>query len=285
MTDIPEDHRSDPSLAAAGLGPTDATTSREAFTLPVGQLPVVGPPSTDLPVPAVAVAIGAHPDDVDFGCGGTLAKWAAAGCRTHHVVLTDGSKGTWDATTDQAGLVAARQQEQRRAAELLGSQSVVFMGLVDGELRPGADEQRLLCQIIRQLRPDVVIGHDPWRRYRLHPDHRHAGWLTVDAVVAARDPTFFPELPEPPHRPQRLLLFEPDDVNHVEDIRLTVERKVEAILAHRSQHRTTMGFDGSDAEDLAGRHVLHTAVVRQASEHGAVAGLSAGEAFHRIDGI
>ncbi len=285
MNDAPKGQPPGPSLPPAGSGPGEADTLPEAFTLPVGQLPVVGPPTTDLTVPAVAVAIGAHPDDVDFGCGGTLAKWAAAGCHTHHVILTDGSKGTWDAATDQAGLVATRQQEQRRAADLLGSQSVVFMGLVDGELRPGVHEQRLLCQIIRQLKPDVVIGHDPWRRYRLHPDHRHAGWLTVDAVVAARDPKFFPELPEPPHRPQCLLLFEPDDVNHVEDIRDTVERKVEALLAHRSQHRTTMGFDGSGDKDLAGTRVLHTAVVRQASEHGAVAGLSAGEAFHRIDGI
>ncbi len=254
-----------------------------AFTLPVGGLPRTGPPTVDLAVPRTAVAVGAHPDDVDFGCGGTLAKWAAAGCHTHHVVLTDGSKGTWDADADPAELVATRQEEQRRAADILGSRSVTFLGAVDGELLPGRDELRRLCRVVRRLRPDVVIGHDPWRRYRLHPDHRHAGFLTVDAVVAARDPGFFPELPEPPHRPRCLLLFEPDSVNHVEDIGGVIDRKVDALLAHRSQHLTTMGIaDG--AGDGAG-DAFAAAVSRQAAEHGAVAGLGAGEAFHRIDDL
>ena len=67
----------------------------------------------DLPVPAIALAIGAHPDDVEFGCGGTLAKWAAGGCRIHHLICTDGSRGSWDAEESAAALVAARQMEQR----------------------------------------------------------------------------------------------------------------------------------------------------------------------------
>ena len=254
-----------------------------AFTLPVGGLPRTGPPTVDLAVPRTAVAVGAHPDDVDFGCGGTLAKWAAAGCHTHHVVLTDGSKGTWDAGTDPAMLVATRRREQSRAAEIIGSQSVTFLHGVDGELIPGRDEVRQLCQVIRQLRPDVVIGHDPWRRYRLHPDHRHAGWLTLDAVVAARDPGFFPELPEAPHRPRCLLLFEPDSVNHVEDISSSVDRKIAALLAHQSQHVTTMGIPGDEEPHAVA--AFHAAVLAQAAEHGAVAGIETGEAFHRIDDL
>ena len=69
--------------------------------------------SRDLPTPGRALAIGAHPDDIDFGCGATLAKWAADGCEVHVLVCTDGSKGTWDPTTDQAALVVRRQAEQR----------------------------------------------------------------------------------------------------------------------------------------------------------------------------
>lgn len=251
----------------------------EPFVLPVGELPRRAPATRDLERPGVAVAVGAHPDDIEFGSGGTLAKWAAAGGVTHHVVLTDGSKGTWDADDDLHALVATRQLEQRAAAEVLGSRSVTFLGYVDGELESGLEQRRALCAALRQLRPDVVLGHDPWRRYRLHPDHRHAGWLTVDAVVAARDPAFFPDLRLPAHRPSTLLLFEPDEPDHVEDIASTIEAKVDALLAHRSQHRTTMGMDADN------RRHLQLAVEAQAARHGALAALPAGEAFHRIDNI
>ena len=91
--------------------------------------------SSDLEVPSVALAIGAHPDDIEFGCGGTLAKWAASGCIVHHLVLTDGSKGTWNPDADITALVAQRQIEQREAARRLGAQGeVVFMHQVDGDL-------------------------------------------------------------------------------------------------------------------------------------------------------
>lgn len=236
-----------------------------------------------MPVPQVAVAVGAHPDDVDFACGGTLAMWAAAGCTTHHVVLTDGSKGTWDSGDDLTALVATRQAEQRAAAHLLGSASVTFLGQVDGELQSGLAERRALCRTLRTLRPDVVLGHDPWRRYRLHPDHRHAGWLTLDAVVAARDPAYFPDLGMTPHRPHTVLLFEADEPDHVEDIGAALPIKVEALLAHRSQHRTTMGIGtGGDAAEVEN---FRLAVVGQAARHGQLAGLPFGEAFHRIDGV
>ena len=75
----------------------------------------------DLPVPARALAIGAHPDDIDFGCGGTLAKWAAAGCAVTELVLTDGSKGSWDPKADRETLVALRQEEQRSGRGALGA--------------------------------------------------------------------------------------------------------------------------------------------------------------------
>ena len=84
-------------------------------------------PTVDLPTPARALAIGAHPDDVEFGCGATLAKWAAAGCEVHHLVCTDGSKGSWDPAQDLAELVAQRREEQREAAKALGATGeVVF---------------------------------------------------------------------------------------------------------------------------------------------------------------
>ena len=97
----------------------------------------------------------------------------------------------------------------------------------------------LVATTVWRIRPEVVLGHDPWRRYMLHPDHRHAGYLLVDAVVAGRDPHFFPEAGLAPHRPSVLLLWEADEPDHVEDIGDHLDRKVEALLAHRSQFRST----------------------------------------------
>ena len=158
-------------------------------------------------------------------------------------MCTDGSKGTWDPHADTAALVARRQDEQREAARRLAGDragEVVFLGYVDGELDSGLEARSRVARMIRELRPDVVLGHDPWKRYRLHPDHRHAGLLACDAVVAARDPHFFPEHGIAHHRPERILLWEADVVHHVEDVTGWVDRKLAALEAHESQFESTM---------------------------------------------
>ena len=252
-----------------------------------------GPPSTDIAVPDRALAIGAHPDDIEFGCGATLAKWAKAGCSIHHLVLTDGSKGTWDPERQRDELVAERRAECLAAAALLGGRAdgdqVVFLDLVDGELAAGTDERRAVCRVIRSVRPSVILGHDPWRRYRLHPDHRAAGFLTVDALVAARDPHFFPDLELAPHRPTALLLWEPDQPNHVEDVNGFEETKIRALLCHLSQQQSTMGIDPADptgdptgAVTGAATDAFAQRVVHQLGAHGRLAALRAGEAFHLL---
>ena len=163
--------------------------------------------SIDLPVPARALAIGAHSDDVEFGCGATLARWSGAGTEVHLLVMTDGSKGTWNADEDLAALIETRRQEQKAAAAALGAAGVTFLDFVDGELAGGMDERAAVCEVVRRTRPQVVLGHDPWKRYRLHPDHRHAGFATLDGIVAARDLHFFPDQGLAPHRPERILLL------------------------------------------------------------------------------
>ncbi len=206
------------------------------------------PTSSSLPVPARALAVGAHPDDIEFGAGATLARWAAAGCEVSVVVCTDGSKGTWDPSADLAELVATRQSEARDAAAALGATGVVaFLGVIDGELENDRPTRSALARVIRELRPDVLLSHDPWKRYRLHPDHRAAGFLTCDALVAARDPHFFPEHDLAPHRPSALLLFEADEPDHAEPAtEAGLAAKVTALESHRSQYRSTMFI-----EDLA----------------------------------
>jgi LmbE family N-acetylglucosaminyl deacetylase len=256
--------------------------------------------TVDLPVPTSALAIGAHPDDIEFGAGATLAKWAASGCRIHHLILTDGSKGSWDPDEDLHRLVAARQHECRRAAARIdaagtdvdavadvATDRVQFLGRVDGELANGADDRREVARVIRSVRPDVVLGHDPWRRYRLHPDHRAAGFLTLDAIVAARDPHFVPELGLDPHRPSTLLLWEADLPNHVEGVSGFEVTKVEALLCHRSQLETTMGLAPThDANGAVPGPAGFTSQIEwQLAQHGALAGLDSGEAFRLMDGL
>ena len=238
----------------------------------------------DLPTPDRALAIGAHPDDVEFGCGATLAKWAAAGCVVDHLVCTDGSKGTWDADQDLAELVVQRRDEQRAAAKALGATGeVVFLDWPDGELDSGLRQRWQVAYWIRRLRPAVVLGHDPWKRYRLHPDHRHAGFLAVDGVVAARDPHFFPEQDVVHHRPDALLLFEADEPDHVEQAgERDVERKLAALEAHRSQLVSTMFVDPGSPDADRQLTDFRTRVRDRLAEHGRLAGVPAGEAFKAI---
>jgi len=232
----------------------------------------------DLPVPRSALAIGAHPDDVEFGCGGTLAKWAAQGCIVHHLICTDGSKGTWNPDADTAQLVAIRQVEQRAAAKELGATGeVVFLGHVDGELDSPLAVRGEVARWIRILQPEVVLGHDPWKRYRLHPDHRHAGLLACEGIVASRDPHFFKEHGLAPHRPNALLLWEADEPDHAEDVSAFVSTKLRALEAHASQFESTM--KARDDSQLA---AFRDRVRSRLAQHGARFDVEAAEIFKRI---
>jgi LmbE family N-acetylglucosaminyl deacetylase len=239
--------------------------------------------TVDLGAPRCALAVGAHPDDIEFGCAGTLAKWSAAGAAIHLLVLTDGSKGTWDRDADLAELVARRRREQQAAADVLGAAAVHFADFVDGALEDTVRERAVVCEAIRRVRPDVLLGHDPWKRYRLHPDHRRAGELVIDGLVAARDPHFFPEQGLEPHRPDRLLLFEPDAPDHFEDITATLPTKLLALLCHRSQWRSTMAIDADAPDADAQRDAFATRLRDDARDAGAPAGLDGAEEFKRIE--
>jgi LmbE family N-acetylglucosaminyl deacetylase len=237
--------------------------------------------TVDLAVPERALAIGAHPDDIEFGCGATLAKWAAAGCSVTMLVLTDGSKGTWSGDDDPVKLGLRRRLEQQHAATALGVDRVERLDRVDGELVNGRTEQAEVCQVIRTWRPDVVLGHDPWKRYRIHPDHRHAGWLTLDAIVAARDPQFFPDQPVAVHRPSCVLLFEAEEIDHFEAVDGWVDTKIAALLEHRSQWRSTMAIDDTGT----GRDAFVTKIRDTATRAAEHSDLVVAESFKRIDDL
>lgn len=242
----------------------------------------------NLPTPAVALAIAAHPDDVELNAGATLAKWAAAGTVVHHLICTDGSKGTWDVHADTAALVRTRQQEQRAAAAALGATGqCVFLDAVDGELDSGLARRGEVARWIRELRPTVVLGHDPWKRYRIHPDHRHAGLLAAEGIVAARDPHFFPEHGLPHHRPEALLLFEADEADVVEDVTGYADAKLASIHAHTSQLLSTMGIDVEAAPDEVERQraTFDQSIRDDLARAGALAGVTEGEPYKLLDDL
>lgn len=221
----------------------------------VGAKPRGGIESVNLETPEVVLAIGAHPDDIEFDCGATLAKWARAGALVHLLICTDGSKGSWDANADPTELAKRRQTEQMTAAESLGANGQVrFLGAEDGELKNDDFFRSLVVRAIRELKPTIVLGHDPWKRWRLHPDHREAGWLCVDAVVAARDPHYYRDLNLPHHRPRHLLLFECEEPNHLEIVTEDhLDAKASALLCHVSQFETTMGINNlTDTKQVSG---------------------------------
>lgn len=233
-----------------------------------------------LPRPERVLTIGAHPDDAEFGAGATLARWISLGAQVTMCVVTDGSKGSWNAEEDIAALIATRVDEQRRSADLLGVVEVVHLGYIDGALEYSMDLRKRLASQIRRTRPDVVLSHDPWQRYQLHPDHRATGQAAVDAVVDAREPLAHTDLPHAAHRPSTLLLWSADEPDHAEPIEPRwFEVKIEALLCHSSQSGTTMGDAAAGAEQ---RLRFEQQLAAWQDECGAVFGIGPAETFKRI---
>jgi LmbE family N-acetylglucosaminyl deacetylase len=231
-------------------------------------------------VPASALVITAHPDDCEFGCGGTIAKWARAGAAVKLIVLTDGSKGSHDPELADSDLRDLREREQRAAADTLGLTEVRFARQVDGELSEDPALVVFLAAAIRELTPEVVITHDPWRMYDMHPDHLVAGRLVRSALFSAREPRAVRELAAEglnPWRPRELLLFHPQEADHVEDVSATFDLKIEALLCHRTQYVTSFGIRGLDGDrdrfiDAVRAYAQSTAAGREVL----------GESFRRI---
>jgi len=224
--------------------------------------------------PGVVLAVYAHPDDADVGCGATLARWAKGGAAVHLVVCTDGGKGTTDADVVPARLAAERAGELEVSSALIGLSSVDNLGFPDGELDDSDDFRRTLVQRVRALRPDVVCGHDPTaiffgRDYFNHRDHRVAGVALLDAVAPASAlPHYFPDT-GPAHRVSEVLLsgtLEPDEWIDVTD---TIEIKAAAVECHRTQFAGQSGWAGE-------------AVRRRAAEEGRRVGVGYAEGFRRL---
>jgi LmbE family N-acetylglucosaminyl deacetylase len=155
------------------------------------------------------------------------------------IQITSGDKGTADANVDPADLGRRREDEEREAARRLGIAEVVFLRCPDGALMPDLELREKVVRMIRAHRPDVIITHDPFRPYALHPDHRAVGLATTDAVYpTARDPLYFPQhLREglQPHKTAEIWFFGAEHPDKVIDITATFGRKMEALRAHHTQ--------------------------------------------------
>ena len=191
------------------------------------------------------MGIFAHPDDPEFFCGGSFARWSAEGKRVIFVLATSGDKGSNDLSTTSEKLVAVREAEEQAAAARLGVKEVIFLRYPDGELQPTLDLRRHLARLIRLKKPDAVVTNDPTARwygthYINHPDHRAIGDAALDAVFpAARDHLTFPELFQveglAPHRVTTVYLCGTHDPNARIDVTAHLETKIAALREHKSQ--------------------------------------------------
>ena len=231
--------------------------------------------------PKVVLGIAAHPDDLDFGASGSMARWARDGAKCYYVLCTDGSKGSDDPNLTSADLIRIRKDEQEKAAKILGLEKVFYLDHEDGLLENTIELKRQLVRIIREVKPDVMVTMDPSTLYMPeqgyinHPDHRAASQAALDAIFPlSRDRLSFPELAAAGYAahktPTVLLMSFGRGSNFWVDISETLEQKLAALKAHDSQ--------GAGSEETQAMVASWTAQAGQ--EHGK---MKHAEGFIRLD--
>ena len=181
----------------------------------------------------------AHPDDAEFSSAGTIAKLSREGKRVVIIQVTSGDRGSSDREAVPEQLAATREAEEQESAKRLGVAEVVYLRCPDGRLTPDIDLREKIVRAIRTHRPDVVVTHDPFRPYALHPDHRAVGMATHDAVYpTARDHLNFPDHLASglePHKTAEIWYFGAEQPDRYVDITETFDAKIDALKAHKSQ--------------------------------------------------
>ncbi len=226
-------------------------------------------------IPESALVIVAHPDDAEFMVAGTVARWTTAGSTVTYLLVTDGDKGSSDPDLASHTLAALRREEQRAAGAVLGVQQVEFLHYADGMVEPSLALRRDIARVIRRHRPQAALIQDPQffygGEYINHPDHRAVGEAALGAIYpAARDRLTFPELLAEglePHKVRDVFIGMAGQANTIIDISATIDKKIEALLAHRSQ------MSGWNPADMI-REWSSKAAEGQAFTHG--------ETFHYI---
>jgi LmbE family N-acetylglucosaminyl deacetylase len=223
------------------------------------------------------LAVSAHPDDIEFGCAGSLAKWADEGAEVTICIVTDGSTGTQDQELMGVGLAEVRKRESQRAADIIGAKELVWLDYQDGYVEGSLELRKDIARVFRRHRPHRYIVMDPTPvigDFVNHPDHRAIGQASLDVTLTAgTTPGHFPELLaeglEPWRGLRELWIMGPGERPHLEDISTTIDRKIEALLCHQSQV-------GEDAERIV------TWMRKRWAEIGEPAGFEAAEPFKVI---
>jgi LmbE family N-acetylglucosaminyl deacetylase len=196
-----------------------------------------------------AMVVTAHPDDAEWGCSGSVAKWTREGWDVIYVLCTDGSKGSEDRNISEKKLITIREEEQRKAGEILGLKAVKFLGYPDGYLEPTLDLRKDISREIRKYKPSILITTNPTRDllgrgYIGHPDHFAAGEATLSAVFpSSRDHLTFPELIKEGYEPHKVKevwinMFNAGNNDHLffnPIEKQDLEKAIKALLAHKSQ--------------------------------------------------
>jgi LmbE family N-acetylglucosaminyl deacetylase len=189
------------------------------------------------------LVVTAHPDDVDFGAAGSVATWTAQGIEVAYCIVTDGDAGGYDTGIPRAEMAALRHDEQAAAAKTVGVTDLTWLGYPDGALVASLELRRDITRVIRRLKPDRVVSQSPDRNYQRiyasHPDHLAAGEATLCAVYPdARNGYAHTELLDEgyePHTVREVWMMSGGDANRHVDITDTIDRKIEALLCHRTQ--------------------------------------------------
>src|SRR4029450_12094742 len=197
--------------------------------------------------PARALVVAAHPDDIEFGCAGTVARGVqegGQGAYGTYAVVTSGAAGSSDPEMTRERLAELREAEARAAGKVVGVDHVEFLGYEDGLLEPTLEVREKIVRLIRRVRPEVVVTTDPTTRYFgdryiNHPDHRAAGEATLAAVIPGSDTRLaYPELLEEGLEPVKLTavwLMMNMEPNLVVDIGEFVDKKIESLACHVTQ--------------------------------------------------
>ena len=198
----------------------------------------------NLYIPESAMAIVAHPDDIEFSCAGTLAKWGKAGTRLSFVLCTSGDVGIDDTSITRGQAAQIREAEASEAARILGAVEIIFIREPDGLLQPTLELRKRLVREIRRFKPEVVISGDPtivWagNDYINHPDHRAAAMAALDAIFpAAGQPHLFQELETEgiyAFKPRKVYVTSWGGADQFVSIDETIDLKIQALKAHKSQ--------------------------------------------------
>jgi LmbE family N-acetylglucosaminyl deacetylase len=191
------------------------------------------------------LCVAPHPDDCELGAGGTIASLSRSGKEVYIVVATDGGLGTYDPEMHPSQLAEIRRKEQLEAARLMGVKQVYWLGYRDGFMPYDAEARSRLITLFRLLKPDVVLAPDPWLPYEAHPDHRHTGLLAAEAALVSGLPHFNEEDLRAGLKPwstRFIAFYYTHRPNYYHDITETIEVKLEALKAHRSQFTSNWSY-------------------------------------------